>query len=112
MPIQVYAWTLLNHTEPYTATFISSGAFSRHLVRFSLSGIMSAEQLKVTLDGEDLGWVPKKGIGIDRWHYDILRESALEGGEHVLKFELQSSGNESIAQLCSFEILEYGSEEE
>jgi len=112
MPLQVYSWTLLNKTDPYSATFISSGTFSRHLVRFSLSGLPRAEDLKVTLDGEDLDWKPKPGIGVDRWHYDIYREIGLEGGEHVLSFTLQSSGDESIAQLCSFEILEYGNEKE
>jgi hypothetical protein len=112
MPLQVYAWTMLNRSEPYTATFISNGTFARHLVRFSLSGLPNSSDLKVTIDEEDLGWEPKEDIGIDRWHYDIYRDSPLEGGEHTIQFALQPSGNESTAQLCSFEILEYGSEEE
>jgi hypothetical protein len=112
MPLQVYAWTILNHSEPYSATFTSSGTFSRYLIRFSLSGIPSSDDLKVLLDGEDLGWEPKSGIGIDRWHYDIYKDTPLSGGEHILEFALQSSGNASIAQLCSFEILEFGDEDE
>jgi len=64
------------------------------------------------LDGEDLNWEPKEGLGIDRWHYDVHRNSSLSEGEHILGFALQASGDESIAQLCSYEILEFGNENE
>ena len=112
MPLQGYPWTMLNHSEPYTVNFTSSGTFARHMVRFSLSGLKAKEDMKVFLDGGDLGWEPKKGLGVDRWHYDILRESPLEGGEHTLQFVLQPSGDDEIAHLCSYEILEYGDESE
>jgi len=112
MPLQGYPWTILNHSEPYTANFVSSGAYSRYLVRFSLSGLPNSDNLQVRLDGEDLGWEPKPGIGVDRWHYDIYMDTPLSGGEHSLEFALQESGDESVAQLCSFEILEFGDEKE
>jgi hypothetical protein len=112
MPLQGYPWRILNDVEPYSASFTSSGTFSRYLVRFSLSGIPRSDDLKVLLDGEDLGWEAKSGIGIDRWHYDIRKDTPLSGGDHILGFALQPSGNASIAQLCSFEILEFGNENE
>lgn len=49
---------------------------------------------------------------MDRWHYDILQDKALAPGEHNLTFQLGSSAVIGKAQLCSFEIIEYGSENE
>lgn len=112
MPFQAYPWTILNATAPWRAVFHSSGTYARHLVRFSLSGLPSARQLSVRLDGEDLRWVPLPGIGIDRWHYDIHRPDALSSGQHELVFELLDPEQEGTAQLCSVEILEYGTEDE
>ncbi|KAF8269384.1 IgA peptidase M64-domain-containing protein [Lactarius quietus] len=111
MPFQAYPWVILNVTAPWRAAFHSSGTYARHLVRFSLSGLPTARQLSVRLDGEDLRWVPLPGIGIDRWHYDIHRPDALISGQHEVVFELLDAG-QGIAQLCSVEILEYGSEDE
>jgi hypothetical protein len=116
MPLQDYAWAMLNTTTPWSTTFISSGKFSRHLIRFSLSGLPSASDLIVLLDGKDLGWTPKVGIGLDRWHYDIYIEKPLKGGVHEVKFVLNNKkreGNEATsAQLCSVEVLEFGDEKE
>ncbi|KAF5380731.1 hypothetical protein D9757_007158 [Collybiopsis confluens] len=130
MPFQIYPWTLLNTSSPHTSTFVSSGTFPRYLVRFSLSGLPEASDLRVELDGEDLGWKPKVGLGVDRWHYDIklgngwqARDEAgagigtredrgLSGGEHQLSFVLLDKDREGEAQLCSAEILEFGSEDE
>jgi len=112
MPLQGYPWAILNHSDPYTVHFISSGTYSRNIIRFSLSGLPSSDNLRVRLDGEDLGWEPKPGIGIDRWHYDFYRDAPLDGGKHSLEFALQESGNASVAQLCSFDILEFGDEKE
>lgn len=103
---------MLNKTSPWSATFESSGLYARHLVRFSLSGLPNTKDLKVYLDGKDLGWKPRLDLGLDRWHYDIFRDTALEAGVHELKFELGESAQEGKAQLCSAEIIEYGDETE
>ena len=112
MPIQGYPWTLLNHTSPYRAPFNSSGAYARHIIKFSLSGLPLASHLHVTLDGKDINWKPRPDIGVDRRFYDAYHEWALEEGEHELVFWLGDDADERIAQLCSFEILEYGDEDE
>ena len=112
MPFQAYPWTILNATAPWRAVFNSSGTYARHLVRFSLSGLPAARQLSVRLDSEDLRWVPLPGIGIDRWHYDIHRRDALNSGQHEILFDLLDAEQEGMAQLCSIEILEYGTDDE
>ncbi|KAK0244496.1 IgA peptidase M64-domain-containing protein [Armillaria nabsnona] len=112
MPLQDYAWSILNTSKPWTTAFVSSGTFSRHLVRFSLSGLLESSDLSVELDGVDLGWVPKEGLGVDRWHYDVYRDDALAGGTHEVKFTLLNADREGIAQLCNVEILEFGDENE
>jgi hypothetical protein len=111
-PLQSYPWELLNRTSPYLVTFNSSGAYSKHLVCFSLSGAPRASDLLVELDGKDLGWAPRKDVGVDRWHYEIMVNSALTEGEHELKFTLGSTAQEGLLQLCSFQIIEYGSDSE
>jgi hypothetical protein len=110
--MQVYPWTMLNTSQPWIVRFNSSGLYDRHLVRFSLSGIPNDEDLEVALDGVDLGWKANPAINLDRWHYDIHQEFALEEGEHELKFALKNQEIIGIAQLCSSEILEFGTKEE
>ena len=112
MPLQDYAWTMLNTSTAWSTTFNSSGQYAWHLIRFSLSGIPYANDLVVSLDGRDLHWKPRKDIGIDRWHYDIRVDASLEPGEHKLTFRLKSKEAEGQAQLCSVEILEFGDENE
>ncbi|KAH9950639.1 IgA peptidase M64-domain-containing protein [Amylocystis lapponica] len=112
MPMQAYPWTLLNMSAPWIVRFNSSGTYPRHLVRFSLSGLPDGGDLTVELDGEDLGWVPRQDIGLDRWHYDVHRDSTLSGGEHELRFTLKNADTVGVAQLCSTEILEFGDETE
>ena len=112
MPLQDYAWTMLNTSASWSTTFNSSGTYAWHLVRFSLSGIPDAKDLLVELDGKDLGWVPREDIGVDRWHYDIKINKTLKGGEHEVKFTLKNQKREGEAQLCSVEILEFGDESE
>ncbi|KAJ7505730.1 IgA peptidase M64-domain-containing protein [Mycena galericulata] len=112
MPMQDYAWALLNTTKPWSVTFESSGTFARHLVRFSVSGLPEQSDLKVDLDGVDLGWVPRVNIGIDRWHYDVYRDGGLKGGPHTLTFTLLNGDREPAAQMCNAEILEFGDESE
>ncbi|KAH8085940.1 IgA peptidase M64-domain-containing protein [Cristinia sonorae] len=112
MPMQAYPWTLLNTSSPWKVQFSSSGQYPRHLARFSLSGLPSASDLSVTLDGKDLPWSPRQDIGIDRWHYDIHMNTSLSDGLHELSFQLKNKKLEGSAQLCSSEILEFGTEEE
>jgi len=49
---------------------------------------------------------------VDRWHYDIHRDTALSSGEHELKFTLLNTERQGVAQLCSAEMLEFGNEDE
>ncbi|KAG9315682.1 IgA peptidase M64-domain-containing protein [Chiua virens] len=109
MPMQAYPWTLLEVGKPWSVTFSSSGTYARHLVKFSLSGIPEADDFAVYLDGTDLEWTPRSHIGIDRWHYDLPFESGLTGGEHTLAFALRNTAIQGRAQLCSVEVLEFGS---
>ncbi|KAI9064597.1 hypothetical protein FKP32DRAFT_1591227 [Trametes sanguinea] len=112
MPMQAYPWTLLNTSAPWSTTFNSSGTYAWHLVRFSLSGLPDKDDLRVELDGNDLGWVPRTDIGVDRWHYDIKLNKTLKGGEHEVRFVLKNKTREGEAQLCSVEVLEFGDESE
>ncbi|KAJ7163028.1 IgA peptidase M64-domain-containing protein [Mycena filopes] len=112
MPMQEYAWTLLNTSAPWAVDFLSSGSYARHLVRFSVSGMSAAADLKVELDGEDLNWVPRENIGEDRWHYDVYRDGGLRVGEHRLSFTLREEEREGVAQVCNVEVLEFGNEDE
>jgi hypothetical protein len=111
MPLQNYAWTVLNTSTAWRTTFTSSGTYAHYLVRFSLSGLPDASDLRVELDGHDLGWVPAPGVGDDRWHYDIHVDKSLADGEHEVAFTLLN-GKRKVAQLCSVEILEFGDEHE
>lgn len=111
MPLQEYAWTILNASMPWSTRFISSGTYTWHLVRFSISGIPTADGLHVELDGKDLGWAPRKDIGVDRWHYDVRIDQPLSGGEHEVGFTL-ADGDLASPQLCNVEILEFGDSSE
>jgi hypothetical protein len=112
MPFQDYAWSMLNTSSAWTAEFKSNGSYVRHVVRFSLSGLPKKEDLIVRLDGSDLGWTPRGGIGEDRWHYDVFVDGRLKEGTHKVEFELKSGEQEGVAQLCSVEVLEFGSEKQ
>lgn len=107
MPLQDYAWTILNTSSPWSTTFQSSGAYAWHIVRFSVSGIPRTSDLRVELDGKDLGWTPRKDIGDDRWHYDVRIDNPLSAGAHNVNFIL-NNGELAAPQLCNVEILEFG----
>ncbi|PVF99488.1 hypothetical protein CPB86DRAFT_756598 [Serendipita vermifera] len=111
-PLQAYPWTLLNKTVPHTSHFNSSGTYSSHMLRFSLSGIPRKSDLKILLDNEDVNWTPRPDLKMDRWHYDIPRDQALSAGPHNLTFRLGETAVEGQAQLCSLEIIEYGNSQE
>ncbi|KAG7088771.1 hypothetical protein E1B28_012737 [Marasmius oreades] len=112
MPYQNYAWALMNMTTPWQATFVSSGTFTRHLLRFSLSGLPAKTDMKLELDGVDLNWEPKPDVGMDRWFYDMYRDMPLEAGKHQVKFTLKNMELEGDAQMCSLEVLEFGNADE
>lgn len=112
MPMQAYPWTLLNTTQPWTISFLSSGNYARHLIKFSLSGLPDRDDLVILFDRVDLCWTPRKDIGIDRWHYDVYEDTSLSAGVHEISFVLKNSALEGSAQLCSVEVLEYGTEAE
>lgn len=133
MPLQEWAWTLLNTSTPWSARFNSVGTYARYLMRFSISGVPLEGEVRVLFDGEDLGWRPMDGIGMDRWvcltflfttyvlmintalyryHYDVYRNTSLAAGEHNVTVVLESKEHEGTAQLCSFEVLEFGDEDE
>ncbi|KAI0762017.1 IgA peptidase M64-domain-containing protein [Trametes elegans] len=112
MPLQAYPWTLLNTSAPWSARFSSSGTYASHAVSFSLAGVPDADELRVELDGADLGWVPRADIGVDRWFYVTQIGRGLAGGEHEIRFTLRDPRHEGQAQLCSLEVIEYGSEDE
>ncbi|KAK2465309.1 hypothetical protein APHAL10511_002663 [Amanita phalloides] len=112
MPMQAYPWMLLNSSMPWSINFTSSGLYSRHLVKFSLSGLPEVTDIAITFDGENLDWKPRPDIGLDRWHYDIRRSFPLGHGDHEIKFTLLNENREGAAQLCSVEVLEFGDEVE
>lgn len=112
MPMQAYPWTLLNTTQPWTISFLSSGNYARHLIKFSLSGLPDRDDLIVLFDKVDLRWAPRKDIGADRWHYDVYEDTSLSAGVHEISFVLKNGALEGSAQLCSVEVLEYGTEAE
>lgn len=112
MPMQAYPWTLLNTTQPWTISFLSSGNYARHLIKFSLSGLPDQDDLVILFDKVDLRWTPRKDIGVDRWHYDVNEDTSLSAGVHEVSFVLKNNALEGSAQLCSVEVLEYGTEAE
>ncbi|KAG8830081.1 hypothetical protein FRC17_005475 [Serendipita sp. 399] len=111
-PLQAYPWTMLNTTTPYAVSFNSSGTYSSYLLKFSLSGLPQTDDLKITIDDQDIGWQPRTGIGMDRWHYDVFQNKSLSSGQHDLTFTLKNGTLSGRAQLCSFEVIEYGDESE
>ncbi|KAG2102294.1 IgA peptidase M64-domain-containing protein [Suillus discolor] len=112
MPMQAYPWTLLNTTQPWTISFLSSGNYARHLIKFSLSSLPDQDDLVILFDKVDLRWTPRKDIGVDRWHYDVYEDTSLSTGVHEISFVLKNNALEGSAQLCSVEVLEYGTEAE
>lgn len=96
--------------EPFQSIFNPSDTYSSHVIRFSLSGLPKNTDLIMLLDG--VGWAPRPDVGIDRWHYNILRGAALCAGIHNLTFLLGSNVTEGLAQLCGFEIIECGNSTE
>lgn len=102
---------MLNKTKPWSTTFTTDGSFSSALLRFSLSGVPNATTLKISLDSKEISWKANEAVKLDRWFYDLPiygDKGGLSQGSHELAFELQESGREGLAQLCSVEVIEYG----
>jgi hypothetical protein len=112
MPIQAYPWTLLNTTRGWSNRFNSAGTYDNYLVQFSISGVLASTDLRVELDGKDLGWEVNPVIGLDRFIYNMKFDEALSAGSHELKFTLLNEELQGTAQLCNLEILEYGEADE
>ncbi|KAI1203617.1 IgA peptidase M64-domain-containing protein [Nemania serpens] len=112
MPIQAYPWTLLNTTRKWSQTFTSAGTYDTYLLQFSVSGMTASKDLRVELDGKDVGWKINPEVGADRYIYNMKIDKALRPGKHELSFKLLNKKLEGTAQLCNLEILEYGDAEE
>ena len=112
MPIQAYPWTLLNTSRSWSQNFSSAGTYATHLLQLSVSGMTASSDLKVEIDGDDVGWEINPAVGVDRYIYNIPIDTALAAGQHEVKFTLLNEEIEGSAQLCNLEVLEYGDEEE
>ncbi|CAG9993074.1 unnamed protein product [Clonostachys byssicola] len=108
MPIQAYPWTLLNTTQAWSRTFTSAGSYDSYLLQFSVSGVTASTDLRVEIDGKDLGWEVNPVVGLDRWIYNMKFDENLSPGAHQIKFTLLNQELQGTAQLCNLEIIEYG----
>ncbi|KAI2606583.1 IgA peptidase M64-domain-containing protein [Hypoxylon sp. NC1633] len=112
MPIQEYPWTLLNTSQAWTQSFSSAGTYASYLLQLSVSGMTASADLRVDIDGTDQGWRINPSVGVDRYIYNMEFDVALGPGVHEISFTLLNGDIEGSAQLCSFEILEYGDADE
>lgn len=111
MPFQAYPWALLNMSQSWSQKFISAGIYNSHVVEFSVSGVAASGDLKVEIDGSDLGWEVNAIVGLDRWIYTIKTNEALTPGAHEVAFTLLNEERQGRAQLCHVKVLEYGNDE-
>ncbi|KAH7320682.1 IgA peptidase M64-domain-containing protein [Stachybotrys elegans] len=112
MPIQAYPWTLLDASRPWSTTFTSAGTYDSFLLQFSISGVTATSDLRVELDGRDVGWEVNPIVGLDRWIYNMKFNESLAPGRHTLSYTLLNEEIEGTAQLCNLEIVEYGDDPE
>lgn len=112
MPIQAYPWTLLNTSQSWSQTFTSAGTYTTHLLQISVSGITASSDLRVEIDGKDVGWELNPAVGVDRYIYNMKMDDALTPGEHGIEVTLLNEEIQGTAQLCNLEVLEYGDEAE
>lgn len=110
MPIQAYPWTLLNTSQSWSQTFTSAGTYDTYLLQVSVSGMTASSDLRVEIDGNDVGWELNPSIGVDRYIYNIKIDERLSLGEHEVSFTLLNEEVEGSAQLCNLEVIEYGEE--
>lgn len=112
MPIQAYPWTILNTTRGWQQVFQSAGTYDSYSLQFSVSGVLESTDLRVEIDGKDLGWEVNSIVGLDRWIYTMNFDEALSPGPHTLGFTLLNEEREGTAQLCNLQILEFGNDDE
>ncbi len=72
----------------------------------------ASSDLRVEVDGEDVGWEINPEVGVDRYIYNMKIDAALGPGPHELSFTLLNEEIQGTAQLCNLEVLEYGVAEE
>jgi hypothetical protein len=77
---------MLNTSPVWSAALDSDGSHARHVVRLNISGLPRKEDLIARLNGRDLGWTLRGGIGKDRWHYDVFMDGKLKEGTHRVEF--------------------------
>lgn len=111
MPLHAYPWKFLDMSQSWNQTFTSVGTYNGYMVQFSVSGVTASSDLKVEIDGTDLGWVANTAVGLDRWIYDIHIDAALSPGTHELAFTLLNEARQGNAQLCSVELVEIGDDD-
>lgn len=70
----------------------------------------ASSDLRVEIDGNDVGWELNPSIGVDRYIYNIKIDERLSLGEHEVSFTLLNEEVEGSAQLCNLEVIEYGEE--
>lgn len=68
----------------------------------------ASSDLRVEVDGVDVGWEINPELGVDRYIYNMKIDSSLGPGEHELSFTLLNEEIQGTAQLCNLEVLEYG----
>jgi hypothetical protein len=103
---------MLNVSSSWNAQFSSAGVYDNMELQFSISGVLASSDLRVELDGKDLGWEVNEIVGMDRWIYNMKFDEALSPGKHTLTFALQNEEREGTAQLCNLQLLEYGPEDQ
>ncbi|KAF3055261.1 hypothetical protein GL218_07476 [Daldinia childiae] len=113
-------WTQCTGISLDTAEYVAELEPDFHLSRliFHLSppsqrsGVTATSDFLVEIDGKDAGWEWNPAVGEDRYIYNIKIDEALTPGEHEIKFTLLNEERQGSAQLCNFEVIEYGDEEE
>jgi len=118
----IYPWKDMADGKQ-TFTFKSDGTYSKWRMTFTVSGYPEIGSLKVTLDGQQMNWVPTRsplaerpdGSTVDRQFYHFGDEAkGFSQGTHTLTFEtvIPPPAGAPIRQLCSMVIHEVGNPSE
>lgn len=102
---RLFSWPWKNlATGPYAVTFLSDGLQLGAKIRLSYSGVPNADQMAITLDGQEIPYIDA-GTD-DRVFKDLDFGHGFSAGTHTLKFtELTHDGNNWVS---SVDIFEYG----
>ncbi|KAJ3090145.1 hypothetical protein HK100_007533, partial [Physocladia obscura] len=111
-----YSWYDLSK-GPYSLSFDSDGSFSKWTIRVSISGCELQGAVTLTIDGEKQDWAPIATL--DRHFYDIKGSSGFTVGTHTVVFSetipritAATDSKTPFRQICSVQILEFGSDDE